>query len=116
MPNILATNQSGGQPLYSGGAYSGQGTPWPVGSIILKWANNASGNAYVFLSGGLNFPLSGAALVTPNGFVMGPGDQYTSPALGISSRNIPQQSGQCSIFWLADAGASGQGRLSHEIY
>jgi hypothetical protein len=81
----------------------------------MRLARNASGNAYVGLSGGVtinsgSYPLSGGGLL--DGVILGPGDTYYVPKLGCSSGTL----GIAQIYLEADAAVSGQGRIYWEIY
>ncbi len=113
MPSLLLGNQSGGQLIYSGAVYSG--FPAPVGGVQLRWAANASGNAYVALSGNMHItsgnlnssglPCSGYL----DGMLLTPGDSYFVPKIGVGYSGMP------SIYAMVDAPASGQGRMYFEL-
>lgn len=110
MPSILLGNQSGGQILVSGNPWSG--SIRPQGGVQLRLARNASGNAYIGLSGGVTissggFLQSGGGLL--DGMIMGPGDSYFIPRIGTGV------SGAFSIYAAGDAAVSGQGRLYWEV-
>lgn len=104
MPSIAISNISGGQRLYSGTQFSGQPAK-PVGGVQLVWSPSASGNAYVGLSGGVTVTSGGLM----DGIPIQPGGGYFVPKLGIAL------SGQCNIFVLADAAASGN-LMTYEIF
>lgn len=121
MPSLLLTAASGAPfPIYSGNPWSGQGTPHPVGGIQLLLHPNASGNAYVFLSGnpsgvtGVMTVTSGGAFPNGSGLLDGmlvpPGGSYFIPKLGINP------SGSFGVYATCDAGASGQARLFFEVF
>ncbi len=123
MPSILLSAASGAPfPIWSGNIWSGQGWPKPVGGVQLRLHPNASGNAYIYLSGnstsGIQMTinsggplLSGASGVGLNdGMIMAPGDSYFVPKLGDGA------SGVLSIFTNCDAAASGQSRLYWEAF
>ncbi len=128
MPSILI-----GQPYLSGAVTVISGNPWsgklePAGGIQLRWISSG-GNCYIALSGGgpplsggfmtINsgtFPLSGGgASGLLDGMPMAPGDAYFVPRSALGSRD-GQTSGRFNLFALADATASGVGRLFYEIY
>src|SRR5574338_624182 len=88
MPSTLLTRASGSPfPLVSGNFWSGQGTPHPVGSVLLKLDPSASGNAYIALSGGATvtsggFFLSGGGIT--DGMLLKPGESYQIPKLALT--------------------------------
>lgn len=111
MPSVLLSAASGAPfPIYSGGApFSGKPVAFPYSFVNLKYADNASGNAYIgYTSGGPFTVNSGGAF--PNGsglfdlMMLAPGERYQIPKLKLIS-------GCFNIFAICDAGASGQGRL-----
>jgi len=118
MPSVLVGNISGGTQLFSGWPYSGR-PQLPVGGVQLRWDPNASGYAYVALSGGVTinsgtFFLSGGSLSSGtlgimDGFPLKPGDPYF-----LSKLNFPV-SGLMNIWIACDAAASGQARMYYEI-
>jgi hypothetical protein len=117
MPSVMLTNQSGGQPILSGAhiSFSGNGFR-PRQEIYLKLATNASGNAYVGLSGGVTttsgaYPLSGVLAGGRDGYVLAPGQEYVIPRglLSNASGDAP------NIFVATDAVASGFARLYYEV-
>lgn len=120
MPSVFIGNRSGGQPLFSGNLLSGRTSfegKFPQAGVQLRWDRNASGYAYVGLSGGVTVN-SGGVLQSGttwvggmDGMQMGPGDSYWIPRTGLGI-----QSGDFNVFVLCDAGASGQGRMYFEIY
>lgn len=114
MPSTLLSAASGAPfPLVSGNLWSGTGAFHPLGGIQLRLAPNASGNAYVSLSGGSTvnsggFLRSGGGLL--DGMIMKPGDSYFVPKLGI------HPSGFIGIYGTCDPEASGQARLYWEAF
>ncbi len=112
MPSFLTTNQSGGQPLYSGNPYSGQNVP--IGGVQIVWPvpANGSGNLYVALSGNMTVnsgTLNGGSFDVGSGMLDGvcvqPGASYFVPKIGYGpSGNYGTYSG---------AIASGTGRVSN---
>ena len=83
--------------------------------VNLKYANNASGNAYISYQSGGPFNInSGAAF--PNGsglydmMMLAPGERYSIPRLEFPN------SGVLNIFATCEAAASGQGRLYFDIF
>lgn len=104
---------SGPQPLISGCPWSGL-RPIPVGNLVLKLDKNASGYAYVGLSGATTltsggFFLSGGGLL--DGVQMAPGDTYTIPR-----EALYLNSGRLNVFIRSDQACSGQGRLFWEAF
>lgn len=112
MPSTLLTAASGAPfPLASGDYWSGTGAQHPVGGVNLRLAKNASGNAYVGLSGGTTLNSGGFFLSGNNadGFVLHPGDSYFIPRLAFVS-------GQMNIYAHCDPACSGQARLYWENF
>lgn len=114
MPSRILSRASGAPfPLISGNFWSGQGGTHPVGSIVFRWASDASGNAYIALSGGATitsggFFLSGT-LGNADAMMIPPGGTYTLPKLAINL------SGVLNVYASCDAAASGVGRLWWEV-
>ncbi len=113
MPSVLLTGQSGGMPLISGTLGSGY-LQLPQAGIQLVLDQNASGRAYVGLSGGVtvnsgSYPLSGGGGM--DGMPMSPGAGLWIPrgairrasgnALGVTIACDPACSGQARMFWEA---------------
>lgn len=120
MPSVLLSPASGSPfPVYSGNLFSGQGNH-PVGIVQLRWAREASGNAYIYLSGGNSGGLginSGGVFMSggqlsglSDGMVMYPGDAYSIPKSACGA------SGQLGIYASCDSAASGVGRLYFESF
>lgn len=116
MPSVLLTAASGAPFIvYSGGLpFSGRPVMFPYSFVNLKYANTASGNAYVsYTSGGPFAVNSGGAF--PNGsglydaMMLAPGERYQIPRLVFIS-------GILNIFATCDAAASGQGRLYFDVF
>lgn len=116
MPSLLLSAASGSPfPIYSGGLpFSGQSYRFPYSYVNLKYADNASGNAYIgYTSGGPFTVNSGGAF--PNGsglydlMMLAPGERYQIPKLEFIS-------GCLNIFATCDAAASGQGRLYFDVF
>ncbi len=105
MPSVLTTNQSGGQYIMSGLQWSGFHQV-PIGSLQLLWDPNASGNAYVALSGGVTIRSGGLM----DGFPLVPGASYQIPKLGA------QTSGNIQVTFSADAACSGQAFMFYQPY
>lgn len=118
MPSLILGNTAGGQNILSGSAlWSGIGTPHPVGGVQLKLHPNASGNAYVALSGGMNINSGGVLGISGtylsgllDGMFLAPGDSYFIPKLGIGLSGAPV------VFVACDAAASGQARMYFEAF
>lgn len=113
---------SGAVQIVSGCTWSGS-PPKPVGGIQLLW-QSPIGNIYIALSGG-GPPLSGGFMTINSGqlllsggvasglldgMAIPPGGGYFIPRLGTG------QSGGINVYALADATASGVGRLFWEIF
>jgi hypothetical protein len=117
MPSVILGNVSGGMNILSGSFWSGvvrQGNPSLTGAQ-LRLHPNASGNAYVGLSGGvtaMSGPIrdSGFTSGLMDGMLMTPGDSYFIPKLGMGVSGLPQ------IFIATDAAASGQARMFYELF
>lgn len=113
MPSSILTPASGAPfPIISGNYWSGQ-TPRPVGGVNLKLHPEASGNAYISLSGGSTVNSGGFLLSGANrsdGMILSPGDTYFVPKLAFTV------SGVFNIYATCDAACSGQARLYWEIY
>lgn len=117
MPSVLLSPASGSPfPLISGNFYSGTGALHPIGSVQLRWAKEASGNAYIGLSGGFNvnsggvFMSGGVLSGMLDGMVLYPGDAYNIPKVGCGL------SGQLGVYATCDATASGVGRLYFDLF
>ncbi len=121
MPSIQLSNQSGGQPLWSGNPYSGKIIP--VGGIQLVWDKSASGNVYVALSGKMTINsggFNGGGLPDGSGMMDGipifPGGTYYVPKLGTGlSGTAGVSSGYPGVRVMCDDAASGN-RLWYEVY
>ncbi len=123
MPSLLMSNQSGGQPLWSGNPYSGHIIP--VGGIQLVLDNMASGNAYVALSGKMTVNSGGfsaASFSDGSGMMDGipifPGGTYYIPRLGCGTSGtmgVTNNSGYTGPRVMCDPEASGK-RLWWEVY
>lgn len=125
MPSVILPGYglSGGPfPIVSGNVWSGQGGLHPIGTIQLRWDWQASGNAYVWLSGPssgfTSIPTvnSGGPYLSGNSGVglldamfLRPGDPYTIPKSALIS-------GQINIFAACDPAASGVGRMTWEAF
>ncbi len=114
MPSTLLGNPlaSGAQIIVSGNVFSGR--VGVVGGVQLRLSNQASGNAYIGLSGAITrtsggFYLSGT-LGLLDGVELGPGDSYFIPKIAF------QISGTINVYAQADATCSGQSRLFWEVY
>lgn len=119
MPSVLLSRASGNPfPLASGNIWSGQGAFHPVGKVVLKLSPDASGFAYISLSGYIPVTSGGPTInsggfllsgLNVDGFLMKPGDTYEIPKLAL-------QSGTMNIYATCDAAVSGQGRLYWEAF
>ena len=113
MPSIVL-----GIPLLSGPQLVISGNPWsgqirPQGGVQFRLHPNASGNAYLGLSGGMTFTSGGMSLSgggTLDGVLVAPGNAYFLPKIGFTI------SGSFPVYAWHDAAASGQARLFWEIY
>jgi hypothetical protein len=114
MPSAVLSAASGAPfPLVSGNFWSGAGVGHPIGEVRLKLHSNASGNAYISLSGGGTVNSGGfflSGVNTTDGMLVTPGEVYSVPKLGL------QSSGTLGIYATCDPAASGQARLYFEIY
>ena len=116
MPSFIIGNRSGGDPVVSGNPWSGQvgiAGQFPTGGVQLGLDKDASGCAYVALSGGVTvrsggFFLSGGGLL--DGVQVHPGGAYFIPRIATGP------SGFINIFVACDAAASGQARLFYDVY
>lgn len=111
MPSYIIGNRSGGDPVISGMPWSGKIVP--QGGIQLRLDKNASGNAYIGLSGGTTvnsggFFLSGGGLL--DGMQLTPGDGYWIPHIATGP------SGFINVVASCDSAASGQARLFYEVF
>lgn len=114
MPSIILGNPlaSGPQQIVSGNYWSGRAGP--VGGIQLVLYPDASGLAYVGLSGGTTmrsggFFLSGT-LGRLDGMPLSPGVPYFIPKMALG------RSGSFNVWVWADAACSGQARLGWEAF
>lgn len=112
MPTVLLTAASGGPwPLISGNFFSGQAPP-VVGGIQLVLFPNASGNAYVSLSGGATVSSGGfflSGINTTDAMVLSPGGAYFIPRSALYP-----SSGTLNVFVTCDPACSGQARMAYE--
>ena len=112
MPSFLMSNRSGGDLLLSGNPWSGQLRP--QGGIQVRWDKNASGNAFVGLSGGMTVQSGGFFLSGSSGMLDGmqlaPGDTYWIPHIATGA------SGLFSVYITCEVAASGQGRVYYEVF
>ena len=127
MPSILLTAHttvSGGYNLISGTAFW-SGKPWPpTGGVQLKLSSQASGNAYVGLSGGVTIGSGGLAALSGaylsgflDGMELGPGQALFIPRIALgSSGGLIGASGGPGIFVACDPTCSGQARLFWEAF
>ena len=117
MPSLLLGSPmlSGPSQLISGNPYSGYHVT-PTGGFQLRLATDASGTAFIYLSGGASmtinsggFFLSGS-LGLLDGMPLGRGDAYFVPRLAFHT------SGQYNIYAHVTVAGSGQTRLYWEAY
>ena len=110
MPSVLLTAASGSPfPIVSGNPWSGTRI---TGGVQLRLHPNASGNAYITLSGGGtvtsgSFLFSGLGYM--DGYLMAPGNER------FVDKAFCGASGSISIYATCDGAASGQARLFYEI-
>lgn len=111
MPSQLLTQASGAPfPVVSGNFWSGQAALMPRTGIQFYWDDTASGAAYL--------SLSGSATLTSGGFFLSGGftdGMKLKPGASIFYPRSVFISGQCNVFAMCDATASGQGRLWWEV-
>jgi len=111
VPSTILSRASGQPfPIVSGNYWSGQGVFHPVGGIQLRLSPDASGNAFVGLSGGMTANSGGFLLSGSNvdGMLLRPGDPYFIPKIAFIS-------GQVNVYATCDATCSGQARLYWEV-
>jgi len=111
MPSVIIDNAfSGGQPLWSGNAFSGYRQP-PVSQLLLKAAASNSGSIHVGFSAGFTitsgrFPLSGDGLL--DGIPIAPGGEMTIPKIALRSGVAP--------LVRTEAAGSGRDRIFYQLY
>lgn len=114
MPSVLLTAASGSPfPIVSGNLWSGQGAQIPRTGVYVYLSPEASGFAYVSLSGGSTVNSGGfflSGVNTSDGVLLAPGKDRFYP------RSLFAPSGTLNLFATCVATASGQARLYWEAW
>ena len=115
MPSFVIGKRSGGDLLISGNPWSG--TVLPRGGIQFRLDKNASGCAYIALSGGMTINSGGLFLSGQSGMLdgmqLGPGDAYFMPVSDLDPRRF---SGNFRVWVDCDPSCSGQARMYYDIH